>query len=84
MRVRNIKKEYHLLRKNFIQAKTCFIEALGDDYLNPEYSGRLSDVYFALYHANGNNNFLQKAVKWSEYASGLARNNGKCYYQLKI
>ncbi|MDR1245138.1 MAG: O-antigen ligase family protein [Endomicrobium sp.] len=68
--------------KNFAQAKICFIKATGYDYLNPEYSVRLSDVYFAMYQVNENKSFLKKALKWSEYASGLAKNNGKYYYQL--
>jgi len=68
--------------KNFVQAKICFIKAMGDDYLNPEYSGRLSDVYFAVHQVNNNKIFLKKALKWSEYASRLAKNNGKYYYQL--
>jgi tetratricopeptide (TPR) repeat protein len=65
-----------------VQAKICFIKAMEDDYLNPEYSGRLSDVYFAMYQVNKNKVFKKKAIKWSEYASRLAKNNGKYYYQL--
>ncbi|MDR2457863.1 MAG: O-antigen ligase family protein [Clostridiales Family XIII bacterium] len=68
--------------KNFVQAKACFINAIGYDNLNPQYAGRLSDVYFAQYHANGNKFFLERAIKWSEHASRLARNDGKYYYQL--
>jgi tetratricopeptide (TPR) repeat protein len=68
--------------KNFAQAKVCFIKAMGDDYLNPEYCGRLSDVYFATYQVSKNKVFLKKALNWSEYASRLAKNNGKYYYQL--
>jgi tetratricopeptide (TPR) repeat protein len=68
--------------KNFVQAKECFINAIGYDSLNPQYAGRLSDVYFAQYQANENKILLERAIKWSEYASSLAKNDGKYYYQL--
>jgi hypothetical protein len=68
--------------KNFVQAKECFINAIGYDSLNPQYAGRLGDVYFAQYKANENKILLERAIKWSEYASSLAKNNGKYYYQL--
>jgi hypothetical protein len=48
---------------HFMQAKDCFIEALGSDCLNPEYAGRLSDIYFAMYQKNKNRFLLEKAVK---------------------
>jgi O-antigen ligase len=68
--------------KNFLQAKACFINATSNDCLNPQYAGRLSDVYFAQYQSNENKSFLEKAIKWSEYAASLAKSNGKYYYQL--
>jgi O-antigen ligase len=69
---------------HFMHAKDCFIEALGSDCLNPEYAGRLSDVYFAIYQRNKNRFLLEKAVEWSDYASRLAKNNGKYFYQTRM
>ncbi|MDR2399433.1 MAG: O-antigen ligase family protein [Endomicrobium sp.] len=67
---------------HFIEAKDSFIKSLSIDYLNPEYSGRLSEVYFALYQKKENRIFLKKSISWANYASNLSKNNGKYYYQL--
>jgi O-antigen ligase len=67
---------------HFIEAKDSFIKSLSIDYLNPEYSGRLSEVYFALYQKKENKIFLKKSISWANYASNLSKNNGKYYYQL--
>jgi O-antigen ligase len=68
--------------RHFIEAKDSFIKSLSIDYLNPKYSGRLSDVYFALYQKKGNKNFLKKSISWANHALNLSKNNGKYYYQL--
>ncbi|MDR1087350.1 MAG: hypothetical protein LBL16_03855 [Endomicrobium sp.] len=83
MRTRNIKKDCHFFAgRHFIEAKDSFIKSLSIDYLNPEYSGRLSDVYFALYRKKENKFFFKKSISWANYALNLSKNNGKYYYQL--
>jgi O-antigen ligase len=63
-------------------AKDYFINAINNDSINPEYTSRLADVYFAIYQKTEKKVFLDFAIELSNYSSSLNKYNGKYYYQL--
>ncbi|MDR1695470.1 MAG: hypothetical protein LBR69_02400 [Endomicrobium sp.] len=59
-----------------------YFKALQNDALNPEYSSRIADTYFAMYSQSGDKTFLNNAAGYALFASQLNKYSGKYYYQL--
>ncbi|MCL2390118.1 MAG: hypothetical protein FWD54_01165 [Endomicrobia bacterium] len=68
--------------KKYPVSLDSFFTALQNDALNPEYSSRIADVYFAMYRHNENELLLNNAIAFAEFASKLNRYNGRYYYQI--
>ncbi|MCL2485313.1 MAG: O-antigen ligase family protein [Endomicrobia bacterium] len=68
--------------QKYVVAMDSYFVAIQNDAINPEYSSRLADTYFAMYQQNDNLVSLYNAIGFAERASKLNRYNGRYYYQL--
>lgn len=66
----------------FSAAQEHFFNALKNDPLNPEYPGKLSDIYYALYQKTENPIDLNMSLEFALRAWELNKYGAKYYYQL--
>jgi tetratricopeptide (TPR) repeat protein len=66
----------------YVPARDRYIKALERDALNPAYSSKLSDTYFAMSQKEKHLINLDKAIEYKKFALSLNKNEGKYYYDL--